>query len=114
ALPILVAVWVAATGGFRNVRERAVAVVMEKRVRRALEPARAALHVDVAVFAVGSFPKTREIVKVEVHVIGNHQIEETVAVVIAKRSARGPAAIGDARFGRDIGKGPVAIVVVEN
>ncbi len=48
------------------------------------------------------------------HVIHHHQVQKSVAIVVAKRRAGGPASIGYARLLRYICKSPVSIVVVQN
>src|ERR1700730_4682547 len=52
-------------------------------------------------------------VDVEVHVAGDEEIEEAVAVEVAPSRPCGPAAESYASFFRDIGEGAVVIIVVE-
>src|SRR5713101_3531987 len=48
-------------------------------------------------------------------VVGDHEIEPAVFVVVKPSCAGGPAAlVGDTGLGGDIGEGAIAIVVVEN
>ena len=50
----------------------------------------------------------------KIDVVCDHQIHEAIAIVIAERRARGPAAVRDAGFRGHIGKRAVAIIVIEN
>ena len=87
---------------------------MEERVAGAFQAARAALHVDAAIFAVGATAEAGQIVEVEIDVVGDHEIDEAVAVVVAESCAGRPSAVGDAGFRGDVGEGAVAVVVIEN
>jgi len=46
-----------------------------------------------AVLAVGRRTETGQIIQMKIDVIGNHQIHETIAIVVAKSSASGPPAV---------------------
>src|SRR5580704_13084889 len=50
----------------------------------------------------------------KINVVGDHEIEEAVAIVIAERSSSGPAAVGDAGLFGNIGEGAIAVVAVKN
>src|ERR1700733_703950 len=52
-------------------------------------------------------------VHVIVHVPWNKKIQSSVAIIVAKGCARGPVAQRDSRLFRDVGKGPVVIVVIQ-
>ena len=110
----VVAVGIADSGGFGNVSERSVSIVVKERIARAFQAAWAALHVDATILAVGRFAEAGKIVEMKIDVVRDHQIEEAVSVVVAKRRARGPAAIGNAGFGGDISESAVAIVVIKD
>src|SRR5882762_8313373 len=110
----VVTIGVAYACGFRNIGESSVAIIVEQSVTRAFEAARPALHVDAAVFAVGRGAEAGQIVEMEIDVVGNHEIEKTVAIVVAKSSASRPAAVGNAGFASDIGEGAVAIIFVKD
>ena len=84
----VVAAGVADSRALGHIRERSVAIVVEQRIARALQTPRTALHVDAAIFAVGRLAETGKIVEMEIDVIGDHQIDESVTVVIAKCRAR--------------------------
>ncbi len=60
---------------------------MEERVACAFQAARSALHVDAAILAVGSAAEARQIVEMEVDVVGDHQIDEAVAIIVAEGRA---------------------------
>ena len=62
----------------------------------------------------GALPKPGKIVEVKVDVIGDHQIDESIAVIVAKRCAGRPAAVGDTCLRGYIGEGAVAIVAIEH
>src|SRR5260370_17134315 len=72
------------------------------------------MHIDSAILAVGRFAEAGKVLEVKIDVIREHQIKETVAVVIPERSAGGPASVGNAGFGGHIGEGAVPVVVVKN
>src|SRR5882762_8670549 len=110
----VVTIGVAYACGFRNIGESSVAIIVEQSVTRAFEAARPALHVDAAVFAVGRGAEAGQIVEMEIDVVGNHEVEKTVAIVVAKSSAGRPAAVGNTGFGSDIGEGAVAIIFVKD
>src|ERR1035438_10716410 len=50
----------------------------------------------------------------KIDIVCDHKIDKAIAVVVAKRRAGGPTAIGDSSFGRDVGKGAIAIIAVED
>src|SRR5882762_1960020 len=110
----IVSIGVAYARGFRNIGESAVAIVVEQSITSAFEAARPALHVDAAVFAVGRRAEAWQIIEMKVDVVGDHKVEKTVAIVVAKGGARGPPAVGNAGFGGDIAKGAVAIILVKD
>src|ERR1035438_10128327 len=87
---------------------------MEKGIARTFQSARAALHVESAVFAVGRFAEAGEIVEVKIHVVGNHQVDETISVIVAKCGSGRPAAVGNASLGGHIRERAVPVVVIEH
>ena len=54
--------------------------------------------------------------EIEVHVVGDHQVEMAVAIVIDEGAAGAPgfSGAGDAGLLADIGEGAVAVVVIQN
>ncbi len=66
------------------------------------------------IFAGGGAAEGRQIVKVKVDVVGDHEIDEAIAVVVAESGAGGPAAVGDSGFCGHVGEGAVAVVAIEN
>ena len=87
---------------------------MEEGVTGAFQSARTALHGDAAIHAIGRAAELRQIVEMEVDVICDHQVDISIAVVVAEGCAGRPAAIGDAGFGGDVSECAVAVVVIEN
>src|SRR5580693_3525233 len=110
----IVSVGVADSRAFRDISKSAIAIVVKKGVSGASQAARTALHINTAVLAVRSFPEAREIIEVKIDVVGNHEVQKAVTIVITKGSAGRPAAIGDACLFRDIGERAVAVVVIKN
>ncbi len=106
----VIAVGIVHTRCFRNVGKRSVAVVVKQRIAGTLQSARPTLHVDPAILAVRRGAKSRQIVQVEIHVIGHHQIKVAVAIIIAERCASGPAAVGDASLLGHVSESAVAII----
>ena len=102
-------------GGFGDVGEGAVAVVVIEGVGRAFEAAGAALHGDVVVLAGDLRAELREVVQVEVDVVGDEEIGVAVGVVVAEDGAGGPAfvVVEAGGFG-DVGEGAVAVVAIED
>ena len=86
---------------------------MKQRIAGAFEPARAALHADAAEFAGWLAAEFRQIAELEVHVIGHHQVEIAIMVVISKSRAGGPAAVAHSRLFADVGESAVAVVSVK-
>ncbi len=70
-----------------------------------------------------TFPDTRggaaglgRVLGIEIHVVGDEEIEAAVAIVIDKAAAGGPTdvIVPESGFARDVGEGAVAVVVEEN
>ena len=87
-------------GLFGDVGERAVAVVVVERVVRRGQSARAADDHHALPFAILAAAGLRGLIQIEVHVVGDENIEVAVAIVIDKRAARAPARAGDRQAGR--------------
>ena len=68
----------------RNVRERPIAIIVEQRIARALQAARAALHVNSHEFARRSAAEHGQVLQVQIDIICHHQIKKPVAIVIRK------------------------------
>ena len=103
-------------GRFRDVGKRAVAAIAIEDVRAAGEAQRAARHRNLVVAAVGGLARARRLRRIEVHVVGDEQIEMPVAVVVEKAAAGAPAraGAGDASLLGDVGERAVAVVVIEH
>ena len=80
------------------------------------KPERTAGHRNLVVAAVGGIPWQRRAGRIEVHVVGDEQIEPAVAVVVEETAAGAPAAAGARHAGLfgHIGERAVAVVVVEH
>src|SRR5579862_84287 len=97
-----------------DVGKSTVAVVVIEAVASAFESARAAVHGDAAILAEDPTAKFRQIVDIDVDIVGNIEIEVAVVVVVSESCARAPAiGVGNACLGSDIRKGSVVIIVVE-
>jgi len=62
---------------------------------------------------LGDLPKPGKIIQAKIDIIRDHQVEETIAIVIAKRGAGGPAPVGDTALTVRSVKVPSAVVVVK-
>src|SRR5437868_10399953 len=87
---------------------------MEQRVSSSLQPARAALHVNAAIFATRAATKLRQIVQMKIDIVGDHQIDQTVAVVIAECRPGGPASISNSRLCGYVGKCSIAVIAIQH
>ena len=89
---------------------------MIKDIPVAFESPRAAVHGNPPVDAVRVGPGIRRGLGVERDVIRNEKVEAPVAVIIKESAARSPPARAAryARFRRNVGERPVAIVVVQD
>jgi hypothetical protein len=87
---------------------------MKERVAGTLQPSWTALHVNSHKLASGGAAENGKMVEVEINVVGDHEIDKAIAIVIAKRSAHRPTAIRYPRLFGYIGEGAVGIVVVED
>src|SRR5207253_3956976 len=88
--------------------------VVKQRIAGAFEPARAALHTDAAELAGWLAAEFRQIAELEVHVIGHHEVEIAVVVVVGKSRAGGPAAVAHPRLFSYIGESAITIVSVKD
>src|SRR5205823_10343187 len=92
-----------------------VAVVVKQRIAGTLQSPRSALHVNSTMgFAGGLLAESRQIVEMKINVIGDHQIEIAVAVVVGKGRAGGEAAIAHACLLGQVSKSAVAIVAIKH
>ena len=88
---------------------------MKKRIAGALQTPRTALHVNAAVrLARGFLAESRQIIEMKIDVIGDHQVEIAVAVVVGKGRAGGEAAIAHPRLLGHVSKSAVAIVAIKH
>src|SRR5439155_15582882 len=97
--------------GLADVRERAIAVVVIEGGGLPLVNVRMA----VAAIAGLAFSAPEVVVRRPVHVIGDYEIESSIVVIIEPSRARAPlTSVGNAGPRRDVGEGPVAVVVIED
>src|ERR1700675_2137389 len=99
--------------GFRgNVLERAVAAVVVEDVLRAGKSAGAAHHGHSFPHAGRTLAGSRRGRKIEVDVVGDHEIEVAVAIVVNPRAPRAPRLAGPryARLFRHLGEDTVLIM----
>src|SRR5271167_2916439 len=73
-----------------DVFERAIALVVVENVLRTRQSARAAHHRHSLPYTVRALPGRGSGGQIEVHVVGDHQVEPAVAVVVYERAARAP------------------------
>ena len=96
---------------FGDVVEGAVALVAVERVGAAGQPGRTARDRDALVAAEAGIGRGR-LREIEVDVVGDEEIEPSVAVVVEEGGARAPsrAWCGEAGAGGDVGERAVAVV----
>ena len=97
-----------------DVAERAVAVVAVEHVGVPGEPLRAAEDVGRHEPAVGRRAARGDRRVVELHVVGDVEVEIAVAVVVGERAARAPSPLVDAGVARDVGEGRLPGVVPQH
>ena len=101
---------------FRHVGEGPVAAVAIEAIGAAGIAERPARDGDVVVAAVGRLTGPRRLLRIEVHVTGDEQIQQPVTVVVDEAAARAPHARrpGHAGLLGHVGEGAVAVVAVED
>src|ERR1700730_2175164 len=99
------------SGLLRNISEGAVSIVVIENIRQAV----VVIWVAVGTNAVRrSFPTEAIRLKRPVDVARHKQVKLPVIVVIEEPRARAPATTFDAGFFGDIGKGSIAVVVIQD
>src|ERR1700730_11276054 len=83
---------------------------MIERIARALQPSGSALHRYPLELAGASFAELRQIIHIEIYIIGHEEIELAIVVIIDESGAGRPTRIADASFLRNVAEGAVAIV----
>src|SRR5258708_106822 len=83
---------------------------MIKRIAGTLQSSGATLHRYPFELAGAPFTKLRQIIHVEIHIIGHEEIELAIVVIIDEGRAGRPTRIADARFLSNVGEGAVAVV----
>src|SRR5437660_12285799 len=87
--------------GIRNaglpgyVSERAIAIVVIETIARALQTSGPALHRYTFELASASFAELRQIIHIEIYIVGDEEIELAIVIVIDESSAGGPTRIAD-------------------
>ena len=98
----------------RDIGKGAVAIVVVETVAAALQSARPAIDRDAAILAEHAVAELGQVVDIQVHVVGDIEIEVAIVVIIAESRTRSPTiGIGDAGFDGDVGEGAVVVVVVK-
>jgi hypothetical protein len=77
--------WIVDSSFLRYIGKGAVTVVVKERVSCSLQAAGTALHLNAVIFASRSAAKPRQIVQMEIDVIGDREIHQSIAVVIPER-----------------------------
>jgi hypothetical protein len=101
-------------GGPGDVGKRAVTVVPVQHVRLALQALWAAVHVDHHELAVPGFAALRNRVLVELHIIGDVQVHEAIAIVVSKRAPGAPPGVANVRPLRHVRECAIAVVVKQH
>src|SRR6266542_917085 len=103
-------------GALRDIFEGAVPAIAVQEVCAACQTLRSAWHRNVVEAAVFGFARERYALRVEVHIVGDEQIEMSVPVVVQEATSGAPSVSGSGHTGLcgDIGKRAVAVVVIEH
>src|SRR5437762_712614 len=97
------------SGGFGDVLEGAVTAIVEQ------TPGNGLVHFGRAIVALaGGGEALLVALDCEIEIVGDEKVEAAVAVVVDPGGTGAPAGVVDAGFGCDVGKGAVAIVVIED
>ena len=104
------------SGCFADVGESAIAVVVIELAVRPLQAARTAHHRHPFPQASRAAARLGRVLRIEINVVRNEEVEAAVAVVIEKSAARGPARVlvPQASLARHVSEGTVAVVVQQN
>src|SRR6185312_6433609 len=97
------------------VGELAMAEIVIKHVRRALQPARTAHHRHPLPDARGALAGSRRSGEIEIYVVGDHQVKQAVTVIIDEGAAGAPLlpiSGNSCGFGK-LFEGPVALIVIK-
>ena len=103
-------------GCLRDVSKRPVSAIAVQEVRAASEAKWTAGHRNVVVATVRRVARSRRFLRIEVHITGDEQVQVTVAIEIQEAASCTPPSAGsrDACLVRDVGKRPVAVVVIQH
>ena len=112
----IMAVGLVDVGFFGDVFKGAVAVVVIENIFCSGQSLRAAHHGDAFPHTGGAIAGSRGGGEIEVHIVGDHEVEMAIAVVIDEGAAVAPGFAGasDARFFAYVGESAVAVVVIED
>ncbi len=100
---------------FGHVRKSAISIVVVKAVAATLESPRSTGDGESAIGTKRTLTGFREMIQVEIDIVGDVEVEIAIVVVIAEGRAGAPAPrVADASFCGHIGKGAVAVVVIQN
>src|SRR5664279_5113443 len=102
-------------GLYRDILKGAISAIVVENVFRPGEPARATHDRRALPHAGRSSTRRGSGREIEINIIGDDQIEFTVAVVIHEGATRAPSAplAGNASFLADVGKRTITVVVIE-
>ena len=105
------ALWICHSGRFRHLSEGSIAVVVIERVRRPLQAARATLHGYAVILAGWLGAEFRQVLEIQIYVVGDKQVGPAIPVIVAKGRARRPAGVNaQPCLGGYIAEGAVVVV----
>src|ERR1035437_1964513 len=97
------------------IRECAVAVVVVKIGRRALQSSRTALDGDSAKLASRARTERRKIVQIQIHIVRHKQVRPAIAIVVAEGRSRCPSGIiAQACLFSDVSECSIAIIAIQH
>ena len=101
----VIAVGIVDSGTLRDVGKSSIAVVVKKCVAVSGKTAGTTLHVHAAILAGGNASEAGKFVEMKADVVGHHQIDKTVVVVVTESRALRVSAVGDTenRLGSETG-----------
>ena len=103
-------------GLLRDILESSVPAIAVQEVGAAGQPLRTTRHRNIVEAAVRRFARKRYALRVEVHVVGDEQVQMAIAIVIEKTTTGSPPvpAARDAGLLGNIGESAVTVVVIEH
>ena len=85
---------------------------MKQRIPRTTQSTRPTLDFETAIFAIRRCPKSGKIIEVQVYIVRDHEIDESITVIISESRAGRPSPVTNAGFRSNIGEGSIAIIFI--